>query len=141
MKTTTETTITLSSSIKKQISKMQYYTEEDFLRDASAYIEAIKNGSMLCIIHSVAKSGMSRTLKLHSCANNGERYNYRQYINLFEALGYKEKGNTGAFTVNGCGMDMVFHTNYSIIHTFYNMDLITKEECSHLAQQTPVNLS
>lgn len=141
MKTTTETTqIVLPASLKKQISKMQYYSEETFLSDAKAYIEAIKNGSMLCIIHSVAKSGMSRALKFHSCANNGERYNYRQYTNLFEALGYKEKARTGAFTVNGCGMDMIFHTNYTNIYEFKKMGLITKEECEHLAQQTPVQL-
>lgn len=138
--TTTETTITLPINLQKSIAKMQYYSEELFLNDAKAYIEAIKNGSMLCIIHSVAKSGMSRTLKFHSYANNGDRYNYRQYINLFEALGYKEKGNTGAFTVNGCGMDMVFHTNYSIIHDLKNCGIITDTECRTLAQQTPVVL-
>ena len=140
MKTTETTQIILSASIKKAISKMPYYSEEAFLNDANAYINSIKNGSMLCIIHSVAKSGMSRAIKFHSCADNGERYNYRQYTSLFEALGYKEKGNTGAFTVNGCGMDMVFNTNYNIIHDFYRIGLIYKESCSHLAQQTPVVL-
>jgi hypothetical protein len=140
MKTTAENQIVLPASLKKSIAKMQYYSEESFLKDANAYIEAIKNGSMCCIIHSVAKSGMSRTLKFHSCTKNTERYNYRQYIKLFEALGYKEKGNTGAFTVNGCGMDMIFHTNYSIMHIFKNMGIITADECRVLAQHTPTVL-
>ena len=140
MNTTETTQIILSASIKKAISKMPYYSEEAFLNDANAYINSIKNGSMLCIIHSVAKSGMSRAIKFHSCADNGERYNYRQYINLFEALGYKEKGETGAFTVSGCGMDMIFHTNYCIIHDFKNVGIITSNECRVLAQKTPVVL-
>lgn len=140
MKTTETTQIILSASIKKAISKMDYYSEESFLSDANNYIEAISNGSMLCIIHSVAKSGMSRTLSFKSCKSNGERFNYRNYNNLFFALGYKDGKNNEGYIIRGCGMDMVFDTNYNIIHDFYRIGLISKESCSHLAQQTPVIL-
>ena len=141
MNTTTENLIPVySTELKKAISKMPYYSEEAFLNDANAYINSIKNGSMLCIIHSVAKSGMSRTLSFKSCKSNGERFNYRNYNNLFFALGYKDGKNNEGFIIRGCGMDMVFNTNYNIIHDFYRIGLISKESCSHLAQQTPVIL-
>ena len=140
MNTTETTQIILSASIKKAISKMQYYSEESFLSDANNYIEAISNGSMLCIIHSVAKSGMSRTLSFKSCKSNGERFNYRNYNNLFFALGYKDGKNNEGFIIRGCGMDMIFHTNYCIIHDFKNVGIITSNECRVLAQKTPVVL-
>jgi len=57
---------------------------------------------------------------------------------MFEALGYKFKDY--AFTVHGCGMDMIFHTNYSTMHTFKRMGIITNEECEILSQQTPTTI-
>lgn len=132
MKTTKE--------LEKAIAKVSYYDLEQFEKDALTYIKAIKEGRMMCSIHSVAKSGMSRVISFHSCEHytNQNRYAYRQYISLFLALGYTESGN--GFRVGGCGMNMIFHTNYSIMHDLCRLELITKEECEHLCQQTPTVL-
>lgn len=130
----------LTKEIEKAINAQRYYSVEDFEKDCLTYINAIESGRMMCSIHSVAKSGMSRVLSFHSCESqhNSDKCYYRQYSSLFCALGYKESGN--GFRINGCGMDMVFHTNYSIIHDFKQLELITKEQCDHLAQQTPTVL-
>lgn len=128
-------------TILKQIEKIAYYDVENFLRDAEAYIQAIKEGRMLCIIHSVSNSGMSRNLSFHSCEISKERAYYRQYYCLFVSLSYKEaRGEKKGFTINGCGMDMVFHTNNSIISSFERIGIISKEESETLRQQTPVVL-
>ena len=127
----------LTKEIEKAINAQRYYSVEDFEKDCLAYINAIESGRMLCSIHSVAKSGMSRVLSFHSCeASQGtDKFYYRQYRSLFCALGYREAGE--GFRISGCGMDMIFHTNYTIIHRLCRLGFITEKECEKLCQQTP----
>ncbi len=129
-----------SWNITKSIDKQKYYSEDQFIEDVKMYIKAIKEGRMLNTIHSVSSSGMSRVISFHSCEKNKHGFYYRQYVSLFRALGYS-KGNTDYnFRISGCGMDMIFHTNYSNIHLFYNLGFITKIECAKLCQKTPTTL-
>lgn len=107
-----------------------------FISDAKTYIDAINKNRMCCIIPHVSNSGMSRIINFHSF----EKTNYRQYYSLFKSLGYSYNNNHNGFRVNGCGMDMVFHTNYCNIQDFYNIGLISKKQCSILAQKTPTVL-
>jgi hypothetical protein len=130
-----------NKELSKKIASISYYTVENFISDVKAYISAIKERRMLCVIESVAPSGMSRVLKYNSCGGNKKTgFNYRQYSCLFESLGYSRAKNSDGFRVNGCGMDMNFNTNYNNIHDFYSLGFITKEECAKLAQATPVVL-
>ena len=130
--------------VEKNIAKkLKYYSYEQFEKDAVKYIEAIQEGRMLCIIHSVAKSGMSRVMSFHSCEQseyNPYFYNYRQYNCLFIALGHTESKCRNGFRIGGCGMDMNFATNYNIIHNLHRLGFITREVCNVLAQKTPTVL-
>lgn len=123
----------------KVIGKLSYYSIEDFIEDAINYIEAIKERRMICSIGKVSQSGMSRTLKFISCEKNtnSSTYYYRQYNSLFQSLGYKEVKNTDYYRVNGCGMDMIFHTNYTIIKRLQGLGFLNLDEGSNLAQKTP----
>ena len=119
----------------------EYYSLEDFVNDAISYVKAIKSGRMLCVIHSVSTSGMSRVLSFKACEKSKSGYRYIQFSFMLRALGYKEtRKYSGEFRVTGCGMDMVFDTNYSIMHTLCAMGIISKKECDVLAQKTPVVL-
>ena len=130
-----------NKEIMKAINSNNYYTAEHFVSDAKQYIAATKERRMICIIKSVSASGMSRNLKFLSAEGKTKREIYhRQYINLFIALGYKEVDNSGTFRISGCGMDMVFNTNYNIIHDLKRLGFISDEECRKLAQITPNNL-
>lgn len=124
----------------KAINKAKHYDVEQFITDGLAYIKAIKDGRMLCIIKSVASSGMSRVLVFHSCKKMGNRYVYRGHDMLFEMLGFKMNSKRTGYVINGCGMDMVFNTNYRIIHKLERLGFIDKEECAKLAQEKPVLL-
>jgi len=135
-------TLNPSKELLKAISKISYYSVEQFEKDAIGYIAAIESGRMCCIINSVSRSGMSRTLAFKSCeeGNNGKFW-YRQYWCLFKALGYKpSKSNKDYFLINGGGMDMVFNTNYCIVGDLVSLGLLTKEEGETLRQQTPTIL-
>ncbi len=124
--------------IMKYINNNEYFNIEEFYNNSMRYIKAIKDGRMICNINSVSKSGMSRTIKFTECAKNSydNRYMYLNFLVLFEALGYNVN-HKGYTRIGGCGMDMIFHTNYSIIHRLTNLGFMSPKQCSGLAQMTP----
>ena len=128
----------------ENINKLSCSSIESFIENALRYINAINQNRMFCIIESVSQSGMSRNLKFHSFeiyAKKESRYNhsgyYSSYFTLFVAMGFTQVKSSNCFKVNGCGMDMVFYTNYSIIHKLHNLGFIDKKMCEDLAQKTP----
>lgn len=132
--------IEANKELLKNITNNNYYSVEQFTKDANDYIKAIKQGRMLNSIGSVSSSGMSRTMKFTSCEKNQRTkgFYYRNYFAFFKALGYSEANkNDHYFRISGCGMDMIFHTNYSIIHNLTRLGFLSKKECENLAQQTP----
>jgi hypothetical protein len=131
-------TITLSNEVLKAIKLNEYYSDEQFLSDANKWIKAIEQNRVICSVVSVSKSGMSRKLKFLSFEPNKDKGYYRQYNTMLKTLGYKLKDYS--ITVNGCGMDMIFNTNYNIIHSFKRMGIITSEQCETLCQMTPTNI-
>jgi len=112
---------------------------DQFINDAKRYIKATREGRMLCNIDTVSKSGMSRTIQFLSCEKfpKSNQFDYYNYFAFFRALGYKPTNHNATFRINGCGMDMVFNTNYNIIHKLHRLGFISKKECEFLAQQTP----
>lgn len=131
--------IQADKELVKAIEGTNYYSIDNFISDASDYIEATKAGRMLCVIPHVSRSGMSRVIKFHSW-QPGKRGYYRQYNGLFKALGYRESRDRSGFTISGCGMDVVFHTNYTNIHRLARLGFISRAVCESLAQNTPVVL-
>ena len=126
-----ESVLIADKEIQKNISKkLNYYTNTNFINDALCYIKAIKEQRMINVIKSVSASGMSRVLSFSSCEKGtNKRYYQRNYNCLFIALGFTESRNKNGFAIGGCGMDMVFHTNYSIIHKLHRLGFINKKEC------------
>jgi len=114
-------------------------TEVDiFIQSAKRYIKAIKQGRVICNIESVSASGMSRTIKFLECNGSTKKgFNYLNFYQFFTQLGFTKVKNSNTFRINGCGMDMVFHTNYTIMHQLCRYGFITKKECANLAQKTP----
>jgi hypothetical protein len=123
--------------IGKKIDKQKYYDRGNFISDVKSYIKAIKEGRMFCVIDSVSQSGMSRNIHFHSAEKYKDRFGFRQYWTLFKVLGYTEGNSNNNFRISGCGMDMIFHTNYSNIHTFKRLGFLTDKECEKLCQMTP----
>ena len=124
--------IAKDKDLSKRINAQNYYDVSMFISDVKTYIKAIKQRRMFCVIDSVSSSGMSRNIHFHSF----EKKYFRQYWTLFKVLGYTETKNN-SFRIGGCGMDMIFHTNYNNIHTFYRLGFIDKKTCDSLSQMTP----
>lgn len=128
--------ITLSKEIEKRLSKEEYYTKDMLLDDIQTYIKALKEGRLQYMVISVSSSGMNRNILVQSCEQNKNTNNFyfRQYSRMFEMLGYKLNKDYN-IKVSGCGMNMLFATNYNLIHTFKNMNIISDLECEILAQK------
>lgn len=126
----------------KGIESVGYYSAESFINDAERFVKATKEGRLINSIGSVSKSGMSRTLKMLECSGSPAKgFRYYQFWAMFKALGYTPaRSNDDFFTVNCCGMDMVFHTHYSIIHKFERLGFIDRKTCDTLAQRTPTTI-
>ena len=128
--------ITLSKEIEKRLSKEEYYTKEMLLNDIQDYIKALKEGRLQYLVMSVSQSGMSRNILIQSCEQNKTNNNFyfRQYSRMFEMLNYKLDKDYN-IRVSGCGMNMLFATNYYLIQTFKSMNIISDSEADILAQK------
>lgn len=126
--------------IMRRLKNNQYYTLNDLIRDIKCYIAALRAGRLQYTVLSVSKSGMSRNITIQSCErskwDNKIHYYYRQYNEMLKALGYTiVRGYTDAIRVAGCGMNMLFATNYSLIRSFARLGFISKQERDLLCQR------
>lgn len=112
---------------------------ESFISDAQRWLKAIKEGRVICSIVSVSNSGMSRIMRFNAPEFNKytKRYQYLNFNYFFKQMGFTEIRAKWGFRIYGCGMDMVFYTNYTIIHRLHQLGFITRKECDKLAQMTP----
>lgn len=122
----------------KNIEKQNYYSIDQFFDDAQRYVKAIKERRIICSIGSVSRSGMSRTIKFLECSKGTNGHNYLNFFVFFKVLGYTEtRARDHYFSISGCGMDMIFHSNYTNIHYLHNLGIINRPQCGDLAQMTP----
>jgi hypothetical protein len=83
----------------------QYYSFDDFKRNAKEFLKDVKDRSTYCHIH-VSKSGMSRTF-------NFDRYN--MLLNIC----YNQKASWDVVRVGGCGMDMHWHVKFTACEALF----------------------
>jgi hypothetical protein len=128
-------TIHLTKEMIKNLENEEYYTNEQFIKDCKTYIKALKSGRLQYRVTHVSSSGMSRNILISSYEGTMTKGHYRNYKHVLLILGYKFADRySNDIKVNGCGMNMLFATNYNIIHTFYNIGLINKKQCEILSQ-------
>ena len=130
-------------TILNNINKQLNLSNDDalhFFDCVKGYIKAIKENRMICNIEHVSSSGMSRYLTfkyMERSKYDKKRYNLLNTYFIFKSLGYRYNKNHNAFFVSGCGMDMVFNTNYTNINDFKRLGFLSDKECNTLAQSTP----
>lgn len=127
--------IKLSKEVTKRISGSAYYTEENFIEDCKAYIKAVASGRILYTVTHVSASGMSRDINIKSFEGKMSSGYYRSYFRMFKALGNSFAKDSRNVRISGCGMNMLFHLNYTTIHQMHRMGFISKNKCDVLAQK------
>ena len=126
--------VCLTNDIKKEIEKTKWYNEESFIKDCNIYIEAVKSGRVLYEVVSVSASGMSRKVIIRSFEGTMEKGFYRNYRQMLEIFGHKMNKDY-SITVKGCGMNMLFATNYDLIGQMERLGFIDKELSDDLKQR------
>ena len=133
---------TILNNIKKELN----LSNDDsvyFFEWVKEYIKAIQENRMICNIEHVSSSGMSRYITfnyLEKSKYDKKKYNLLNTYFIFKSLGYRYNKKYAAFYISGCGMDMIFHTNYENIHTFKRLGFLSEKECQKLSQNTPVTI-
>lgn len=127
--------IKLSKEQIKRLSKETYYNEEQFIKDCKTYIKALKAGRVLYSVTHVSSTGMSRDINIKSFEGSMTNGYFRNYNMMLTILGYSFAKYTNDIKVSGCGMNMLFATNYDIIHTFKRIGLIKNKTCEELSQK------
>lgn len=112
---------------------------ERFISDAQTYLRAVKERRISYTVDTVSKSGLSRTLVITSCERSRWEgkisYHYRQYNTMLQAMGYSVKrGYRDSIRVFGCGMNMLFATNYDIVWSLHRLGFISRKQCDVLCQ-------
>lgn len=99
-----------------------------------AYIEQLKTGlievlkdfkTIYCVIRHVSASGMSREISLYSVDNEKRMIGISYTAGKIIGWG---QGKLGGIKVRGCGMDMAFHTVYTLSSILYDNAGILKSE-------------
>ena len=92
---------------KYRESQIKYFTDE-----LTRIKNALLNGRFYCGVVSVSRSGMSRKIKIG--------YIYKGELNIIhnprilKLAGINKNGN-----ISGCGMDMLFHSQYTLFHNLH----------------------
>ena len=125
----------LTKEMTKRLNEEEYYNQEDFIKDCKTYIKALKAGRLQYTVTHVSVSGMSRNINIQSYEGTKSKGYFRNYNMMLTILGYSFAKYSNDIKVSGCGMDMLFKTNYDIIHTFKRMGLIQSKTCNILSQK------
>jgi len=126
----------LNKEVLNNLSKEDTYNIDSFIADSRRYIKAVQSGRILYTVRHVSNSGMSRNILIKSYEGTMSKGSYCNYYMFLKILGYKFAYKYDSdIKVSGCGMDMLFATNYNIIHSLYGMKLISEAKCNILAQK------
>lgn len=109
------TPTTTSKPARKPSAKVQ--KRNDAIEKLRAILPA--GSTVYTAVTSVSRSGMSRRIRLWAMVDNAPR---SITCLASEALGWTLKEGAGGFwelKVDGCGMDMCFHTVYELGHALY----------------------
>ncbi|QDP66352.1 MAG: hypothetical protein Unbinned6224contig1000_73 [Prokaryotic dsDNA virus sp.] len=119
MKTTKHILNLAEALVNEDIKTSDFWTEKDkpqLTNWKAEELQRIKNallkGKFYAGVESVSKSGRSRTIKLaYIYKNKLHKIGDKEILSL---AGVSENGR-----ISGCGMDMLFHAQYTLFHNLH----------------------
>ena len=69
--------------------------------------------------------------------DTSDQHHLLNFYQFFDVLGFSKIKDSDYFRIGGCGMDMIFYTNYTIMHDLKRLGLVSDDECKTLSQKTP----
>lgn len=99
-----------------KISSINFYLQTiDGQNTANAFIKAVEDGRLICVIKSVSKSGMSRNVTFKEIENLSGQPCIFPLDHFLNAMGYPYARNGEGITLKGCGMDLIFKAIYDVL--------------------------
>lgn len=105
------TTTTMSKKEQKQ-------ADYDYAKKQLLEYYVKEGDTVYTVLRSVSSSGMSRTISL-KVARNGKILDLTYFASVVLGWPLVEKNGSRALRVGGCGMDMGFHTVYSLASALF----------------------
>jgi len=118
--------MTTTTATKKVSKKAQKALDVAYARE-QLLTHYVKEGSTVyTVLRSVSSSGMSRTLSL-KVASEGKILDLTYYAGTVLDWPIVEVNGSRALRVGGCGMDMGFHTVYTLSRALFREEGETKD--------------
>ena len=111
---------------KKTSKKAQKALDVAYAREQLLTHYVSEGDTIYTVLRSVSSSGMSRTLSL-KVAKEGKILDLTYYASILLDWTLVEVNGSRALRVGGCGMDMGFHTVYTLSRVLFREEGSTKD--------------
>ena len=118
--------MTTATATKKTTKKEQKALDVAYAREQLLTHYVSEGDTIYTVLRSVSSSGMSRTISL-KVAKEGKILDLTYYASIVLDWPLVEVNGSRALRVGGCGMDMGFHTVYSLARGLFREEGSTKD--------------
>jgi hypothetical protein len=118
--------MTTATTAKKTTKKEQKALDVAYAREQLLTHYVSEGDTVYTVLRSVSSSGMSRTLSL-KVAKDGKILDLTYYAAIVLEWPLVEVNGSRALRVGGCGMDMGFHTVYTLSRVLFREEGNTKD--------------
>ena len=118
--------MTTATAAKKTTKKEQKALDVAYAREQLLTHYVSEGDTVYTVLRSVSSSGMSRTLSL-KVAKEGKILDLTYYAAIILEWPLVEVNGSRALRVGGCGMDMGFHTVYTLSRVLFREEGSTKD--------------
>jgi hypothetical protein len=118
--------MTTATAPKKMSKKAQKELDIQYAREQLLTHYVSEGDTVYTVLRSVSSSGMSRTLSL-KVAKEGKILDLTYYAGTVLDWPIVEVNGSRALRVGGCGMDMGFHTVYTLSRVLFREEGNTKD--------------
>jgi hypothetical protein len=118
--------MTTATAEKKTSKKEQKALDVAYAREQLLTHYLSEGDTVYTVLRSVSSSGMSRTISL-KVARDGKILDLTYYASILLDWPLVEVNGSRALRVGGCGMDMGFHTVYTLSRVLFREEGNTKD--------------
>ncbi len=118
----------------KESAIKSFLASECGTREANRFIQALEERRIFAIVRHVSSTGMTRYIDFREVATDASgRINFYNFTYFLESMGFKYSDKYYSHKVEGCGMDMIFHTLNYIAGTLKHYGFDVPENYAELA--------
>jgi hypothetical protein len=126
--------MTTATATKKTTKKEQKALDVAYAREQLLTYYLSEGDTVYTVLRSVSSSGMSRKISL-KVAKDGKILDLTYYASILLDWPLVEVNGSRALRVGGCGMDMGFHTVYTLSRVLFRVEGQTSPDAGYVLKQ------